>query len=69
MDYKESAIAIQSDGIDVLMEMQLHTLGQRMQITAYHPATLQVNYLVYPGTSGAYDFLSHIVADPVVVSE
>ena len=42
LDYRQSAAAVQADGIDVLMEMQLHTLGQRMQITAHRPAPLQV---------------------------
>ena len=45
LDYRQSAAAVQADGIDVLMEMQLHTLGQRMQITAHRPAPLQVGAL------------------------
>lgn len=42
LGYQEAAEVIRSEMIDVLLEMQLHTLGHRMQITAYHPAPVQV---------------------------
>lgn len=66
-NFEDSARMINSDGIDVLLEMQLHTLGHRLQITAHNPAPVQVSYLVYPGTAGATSFLSHIIADKTVI--
>ena len=68
LNFAESASLIYSDNIDILLDMQLHTLGERLEITAHHPAPIQISYLVYPGTAGAAAFLSHIVADHVVVS-
>lgn len=68
LNFSESAALIYNDKIDVLLDMQLHTLGERLEITAHHPAPIQVSYLVYPGTAGAPAFLSHVVADHIVVS-
>lgn len=68
VNFEDSANIINHDNIDVLLEMQLHTLGHRLQITAHTPAPVQVSYLVYPGTAGAAQFLSHIIADATVVS-
>lgn len=56
----------QSDQVDLLLEMQLHTLGNRLDITSLHPVPSIVNYLVYPGTSGA-TFMDYIFCDPIVV--
>ena len=52
--------------LDILLDMQVHTLGNRLSILAGRPAETQVNYLVYPGTSGA-SFLEYIVGDSVVI--
>jgi len=49
----------------VLLDMQMHTLGGRMEIAALSPAPLQVSYLVFPGTSGAR-FFQYLLADAVV---
>ena len=56
---------IRDEGVDILLDMQIHTLGHRLQITAAQPAPIQMNYLVYPGTSGA-SFLQYIVSDRIV---
>jgi hypothetical protein len=50
-----------------LSPSQLYTLGHRLEITARQPSSLQVNYLVYPATSGA-SFLQYLIADQIVVS-
>lgn len=52
--------------IDVLLDMQIHTLGHRLEIVAMKPAPIQVNYLVFPGTSGAM-FFDYLVADSIVI--
>ena len=57
---------IASDGIDILMDMKVHTGGARPGVFALRPAPVQVSYLGYPGTSGA-DFIDYLVADRVVV--
>jgi protein O-GlcNAc transferase len=41
-------------------------LRNRLEISALRPADLMVNYLVYPGTSGAH-FYDYVVVDRVVV--
>jgi protein O-GlcNAc transferase len=49
------------------VDLMGHTHGQRMAIFAHRPAPVQVNYLGYPGTSGA-PYLDYLIADPVVVT-
>ncbi len=56
---------IRADGIDVLFDLQLHTLGTRFEITAMRPAAVQVSYLVYPGTCGS-SFIDYLAGDVVV---
>lgn len=65
LSFAEAAEVIRVDDLHVLLDMQLHTLGNRLEITATRPAPLLLNYLVYPGTSGA-PFLDAIVVDAVV---
>lgn len=64
--FTESAALIRAEGIDILLDLQIHTLGSRLEITASGAAPTAVNYLVYPGTSGAR-FYDYLVADAVVV--
>ena len=66
MSHQQAHDSIAGDEVDVLLDMQVHTLGNRMMIPALQPAAVQVNYLVYPGTSGT-SFLHSIVADRVVL--
>lgn len=63
--YEETAALIRRQGVDVLYDMQVHTLGNRLKALSFRPAPVQVNYLVYPGTSGTL-FLDYLVADRVV---
>jgi hypothetical protein len=66
MSFEEGAAAIRAEEVDVLLDLQIHTLGSRLEITASGVAPTVVNYLVYPGTSGAR-FYDYLVADEVVV--
>jgi protein O-GlcNAc transferase len=61
-----AAERIRADGVDILVDLIGWMHGHRMGILALRPAPIQVNYLGYPGTSGA-DFMDYIVADPVII--
>jgi protein O-GlcNAc transferase len=43
---------IRGDGLDLLVDLSGHTLGQRLGMLALRPAPLQVSWLGYPNTSG-----------------
>jgi predicted O-linked N-acetylglucosamine transferase (SPINDLY family) len=65
MNYSQAAVAVRKHGPHILLDTQLHTYGNRLLIAAARPSPLQINYLVYPGTSGAR-FLDHIVVDAII---
>lgn len=52
--------------IDIAIDLMAHTKFARPGILALRAAPIQVNYLGYPGTTGAA-FLDYIIADPVVL--
>jgi len=52
--------------IDIAVDLGGYTDKCRPGILAYRPAPLAVNYLGYPGTSGA-DHVDYIIADPQVI--
>jgi len=64
--FDAAASIVRQCSIDVLLDLQIHTLGSRLEITASGIAPLVVNYLVYPGTSGA-TFYDYIAVDSTVV--
>jgi predicted O-linked N-acetylglucosamine transferase (SPINDLY family) len=47
---------------DIAVDLNGHTQDARPGIFAHRPAPVQVNYLVYPGTTGA-EFMDFILAD------
>lgn len=57
---------IRTAEIDVLVDLNVYTTHARPQIFAHRCAPLQINYLGYPGTSGArcYDY---VIADGQVI--
>jgi len=62
----EIALRMQELEVDIAIDLTGHTAGQRTGIFAARPAPIQVNYLGYPGTSGA-PYMDYIIADAVVV--
>ncbi|KUF99032.1 Coiled-coil domain-containing protein 19 [Phytophthora nicotianae] len=64
--FEQSAEVIRDEHIHIIMDAQGHTRGGRMQIVAARPAPIVVNYLVYPGTSGA-PFIDYVIVDKYVV--
>ena len=62
-----AAEAIHHDRIDVLVDLDGFTRGNRSAIFALRPAPIQVAYLGFPGTLGA-PYMDYIIADPVVAS-
>jgi predicted O-linked N-acetylglucosamine transferase (SPINDLY family) len=56
---------IAADQIGVLFDLKGFTKGARLDITAAHPAPLQVAWLGFPGTIGT-DHIDYVIGDPVV---
>lgn len=61
-----AARRIHEDGTDILIDLTLWTLGTRPLISAVRPAPVQIQYLGFPGTSGA-PYYDYAIADNVVV--
>jgi protein O-GlcNAc transferase len=62
----EVAGLLRTREIDIAVDLNGHTEGARPGIFAHRPAPVQVNYLVYPGTTGA-SYMTHILADRTVL--
>jgi protein O-GlcNAc transferase len=52
--------------IDIAVDLTGHGRGGRLGILVSRPVPIQVNYLGYPGTTGA-DFFDYIIADSLVL--
>lgn len=62
---REAARRIHADGIDVLVDLSGHTLGNGLDIFVRRPAPIQATWLGFPGTLGA-DFIDYLLADAVI---
>jgi protein O-GlcNAc transferase len=64
----DAAKCIYEDQVDILVDLKGYTKGNRLAICALRPAPIQVNYLGFPGTTGA-DFFDYIITDRIVTPE
>ena len=62
----EVARLMRSLEVDIAIDLMGHTMNSRFGILAWRPAPVQVNFLGYPGTSGA-DYVDYIIADRHVI--
>jgi len=62
----EIAEALRELQVDIAIDLMGYTDGCRPGIFAHRAAPVQVNYLGYPGTSGA-PFMDYLIADAVVI--
>jgi predicted O-linked N-acetylglucosamine transferase (SPINDLY family) len=65
VDHRAAAERSARDGIDILIDLTLHTAGSRLEIAALRPAPLQVGWLGFPGSSGA-DYFDYLLTDRIV---
>jgi predicted O-linked N-acetylglucosamine transferase (SPINDLY family) len=65
LSHDECAAAIARAEVDILVDLQGHTLGGRPEVGARRAAPIQVSYLIFPGTSGA-GWLDYLIADSAV---
>jgi protein O-GlcNAc transferase len=52
-------------GIDILVDVKGATDGTLLPVLAARPAPLQLNWLAFPGTSGA-EFIDYVIGDAIV---
>ncbi len=62
----EVAALLRESGFGIAVDLKGFTTDARVGILARRPAPIQVNYLGYPGTTGA-DFIDYIVADEFII--
>jgi len=63
--YIDAARCIYKDQVDILVDLNGYTTGSRLEISALHPAPVQVRYLGLAGTTGS-NFFDYIITDQIV---
>jgi len=63
---RDAAERLAAAQIDILVDLNGHTLGARPEILKHRPAPIQVGYMGFPGTMGA-DFIDYVIADETVL--
>jgi protein O-GlcNAc transferase len=52
--------------VDIAVDLSGYSKDCRPRILANRPAPIQVNYLVFPATTGA-DYMDYVIADPIIL--
>jgi predicted O-linked N-acetylglucosamine transferase (SPINDLY family) len=65
---REIATLVRDMEIDIAIDLMGYTGECRPGIFAQRPAPVQVNFLGFPGTTGA-SYVDYIIADPIVIPE
>ena len=68
LNHADAAKCIYEDQVDILIDLNGYTGGNRLQICALRPAPVQARYLGLAGTTGA-DFFDYIITDRIVTPE
>jgi predicted O-linked N-acetylglucosamine transferase (SPINDLY family)/glycosyltransferase involved in cell wall biosynthesis len=68
MSDKEAADCIRSHEIDIIVDLQGLTSGARPMILSYRPATIQITYLGFPGTTGL-PWIDYVIADKFLIPD
>ena len=68
MPFDDAVKCATNIGIDIAIHRNGHTKNSRTELFSRRLAPIQINYLGYPGSTGA-DFMDYIIADPVVIPE
>ncbi len=63
---RDAAALARNMNVDIAIDLKGYTENMRLDIFAYRAAPVQVNYLGYPGTSGA-PYIDYIIADAEVI--
>ena len=63
--FEEAALRVRQRHIDILVDLKGITYDAPFPVLAYRPAPIQVNWLGFPGSSGA-PFIDYFIGDPVV---
>ena len=66
MNTLDAATAIASTGVQVLIELNLHTLNNGLHVMSHRPAPVQMSFLGLPTTSGA-PFINYYLGDWVAI--
>jgi predicted O-linked N-acetylglucosamine transferase (SPINDLY family) len=69
-DLSAHAIAdlARTHGLDIAIDLKGYTTNTRSDLFQHRLASIQINFLGYPGSMGA-DFIDYIVADPIVIPD
>lgn len=65
---EEAAASVAAQDLDILVDLNGHTMGRASRIVASYPAPIQVTWLGYPGTFGGKVF-DYAVADAFTVPD